>query len=125
MARSQRDYDAQPARKAAHLARVLAARARMTDAERFAHDSNVKARVRYGVPHQLIQATDLPPNDECAYCGSTEGITWDHVVPMSRGGENSAANLVAACGLCNRSKNNRTPDEWLAAGLYWRAEVAA
>lgn len=125
MTRDYRAYDAQPERKAKHLARVLAARAALTDAERFAIDSNVKARGRYGIPDQLLSAADLPPNEECAYCGTSDDITWDHVVPMSRGGANAAHNLVPACGPCNRSKNSKTPDEWLGAGLYWKVGVAA
>jgi hypothetical protein len=47
----------------------------------------------------------------CQYCGSNTHLTLDHVVPQSRGGENSWENLVTACGPCNQRKANRTPDE--------------
>jgi 5-methylcytosine-specific restriction endonuclease McrA len=48
----------------------------------------------------------------CQYCGkSRPGLTVDHVVPRSRGGESVWENIVASCGPCNRKKGNRTPRE--------------
>ncbi|MDR7275337.1 HNH endonuclease [Catenuloplanes atrovinosus] len=46
----------------------------------------------------------------CAYCGG-HASTIDHVLPRSRGGRNSWANTVAACGACNQRKGDRTPSE--------------
>lgn len=46
----------------------------------------------------------------CAYCGG-RGDTLDHVLPESRGGQNTWLNLVAACAPCNGHKGNRTPAE--------------
>ncbi|WP_074133111.1 HNH endonuclease [Mycolicibacterium houstonense] len=46
----------------------------------------------------------------CVYCGG-HGDTLDHVVPESRGGQNTWLNLVAACAPCNGRKGNRTPEE--------------
>jgi 5-methylcytosine-specific restriction endonuclease McrA len=51
-------------------------------------------------------------NHRCQYCGyAGEGLTLDHVVPRSRGGEDSWENMVAACVRCNVKKGNRTPKE--------------
>ena len=47
----------------------------------------------------------------CQYCGSKGDLTFDHVLPRSRGGVTSWENVVAACAPCNRRKGNRTPDE--------------
>ncbi len=50
----------------------------------------------------------------CQYCGnkfSIEKLTVDHLVPKSRGGENTWTNLVAACKKCNQKKGCRTPTE--------------
>lgn len=52
----------------------------------------------------------------CAYCGG-HGDTLDHVIPESRGGQNTWDNLVAACAPCNGRKSNRTPAE---AGMRLR-----
>lgn len=50
----------------------------------------------------------------CQYCGErfpVHDLTFDHVVPRSRGGRTSWENVVAACGPCNLRKANRTPRE--------------
>ncbi len=50
----------------------------------------------------------------CQYCGRVfprPQLTLDHVVPQSRGGDDSWENLVVACLACNVRKGNRTPEE--------------
>lgn len=56
--------------------------------------------------------------NRCQYCGhrfSTSELSLDHVVPRSRGGDNSWQNVVACCVTCNVRKGGRTPQE---AGLH-------
>ena len=48
---------------------------------------------------------------KCVYCGSTRQLTIDHLIPSSRGGDNSWKNLVSCCSQCNTKKGNRTPEE--------------
>ncbi|MBL8681429.1 MAG: HNH endonuclease [Myxococcales bacterium] len=53
----------------------------------------------------------------CQYCGARPGasrLTFDHVLPRSRGGLTEWTNIVTACTDCNREKADKTPDE---AGL--------
>ena len=53
----------------------------------------------------------------CAYCAQRfrfEQLDVEHIVPSSKGGEDSWMNLVAACKACNNRKANRTPE---AAGM--------
>lgn len=50
----------------------------------------------------------------CQFCGRrppAEGLTFDHVVPRSRGGVSSWTNVVTACRSCNERKGCRTPSE--------------
>lgn len=48
----------------------------------------------------------------CAYCGKkVSELTLDHILPRSRGGEDTWDNLVACCLRCNNKKGNRTPAE--------------
>jgi 5-methylcytosine-specific restriction endonuclease McrA len=48
----------------------------------------------------------------CQYCGRTDlPLTIDHMIPRSRGGDDSWENLVTACRPCNSIKGDRTPHE--------------
>jgi len=48
----------------------------------------------------------------CQYCGhEAAGLTVDHVIPRSRGGQSVWENIVASCAPCNRKKGNRMPRE--------------
>ena len=45
----------------------------------------------------------------CQYCGSKDDLTFDHVIPRSKGGRTTWENVVAACAPCNLKKANRLP----------------
>ncbi len=50
----------------------------------------------------------------CQYCGRccpTHELTFDHVVPRSRGGRTTWSNVVTACRRCNNAKAWRTPEQ--------------
>ena len=50
----------------------------------------------------------------CQYCntkGRTDVLTFDHVIPISRGGRKAWENIVTACIPCNNRKSGRTPAE--------------
>ena len=50
----------------------------------------------------------------CQYCGApgtAQDLTFDHVIPRSRGGRTTWQNIVAACGPCNLRKGGRTPGQ--------------
>ena len=50
----------------------------------------------------------------CQYCGAeqrSENLTFDHVVPRSRGGRTMWTNVVTACQSCNLDKGDRLPRE--------------
>jgi len=52
---------------------------------------------------------------ECVYCGSSEELTIDHVVPISRGGKDDPCNVVPACSQCNYDKNAKKPEDWVVS----------
>ncbi|MHC4480057.1 MAG: HNH endonuclease [Planctomycetota bacterium] len=52
--------------------------------------------------------------NRCQYCGqrfASSELSIDHVLPLSRGGRSTWANVVCACTRCNKRKGGRTPRE--------------
>ncbi len=48
----------------------------------------------------------------CQYCGEsfpTPELTFDHVIPRSKGGRTTWENVVTCCQVCNLIKGNRLP----------------
>jgi len=58
----------------------------------------------------------------CAYCGDHHAnhtqLSRDHIVPTSKGGENSFENCVTACRSCNSRKSDLTLKEAKMELLY-------
>lgn len=62
----------------------------------------------------------LEKGNVCTYCGSTENISMDHIIPISRAGVDprilrlldSGDNWVPACRKCNSSKSDHDVFEW-------------
>lgn len=52
-------------------------------------------------------------DNACAYCGSKDRITKDHLVPLSAGGAYELGNIVPACKSCNCSKQDKVLGAWL------------
>lgn len=61
-------------------------------------------------------------NHTCAYCGKQDPQTLDHVVPKSKGGTTTRANLIPSCGCCNLKKSNIEWCEWYRTQLFWEHE---
>ena len=58
----------------------------------------------------------------CAYCGrhfaNFANLSRDHIMPKSRGGQNTWMNVVTACRPCNSDKSDQTLKESKMALLY-------
>ncbi|HUH99275.1 MAG TPA: HNH endonuclease [Anaerolineales bacterium] len=60
----------------------------------------------------------------CVYCGATDNLSTDHIIPISRAGVDpriaalldSSDNCVTACKTCNSSKKDRDIFEWYGPG---------
>jgi len=71
-----------------------------------------------GIPFKRVNLTKRNlfkrDNYTCQYCSGAftpKNLTIDHVIPRSRGGQNSWTNCVTSCESCNGRKSNRTPQE--------------
>lgn len=59
---------------------------------------------------EYIKERESP--NECAYCGSKEKLTLEHILPTARNGPNIADNAVWVCKSCNSSKGAKRLYEW-------------
>jgi hypothetical protein len=56
-------------------------------------------------------------HETCRYCGATDQVSVDHVLPRVQGGSDDLCNLALACKSCNSRKGGRTPEQ---AGMVLR-----
>ena len=71
-------------------------------------------KFRAGTPPLSNKSLFIRDRNICGYCGghfNKSELTRDHIVPKSRGGEDTWNNLVTACKTCNHKKADRTPSE--------------
>ena len=59
-------------------------------------------------PEDWIKLVKAFPN--CLACGTSERLTLDHVIPLSKGGSHSLSNSQILCHSCNASKKDKTID---------------
>ena len=71
-------------------------------------------------------------NGLCYWCGKPfmerpgMGLTADHFIPLSRGGEDHFENIVAAHERCNAARGNTMPDDFAKPGEFvWTPGRAA
>lgn len=48
----------------------------------------------------------------CTDCGSKENLEFDHIIPLSLGGANTARNIQLLCMSCNRTKGASEPGDY-------------
>jgi hypothetical protein len=56
------------------------------------------------IPQDVKIAVAARDGGRCRQCGSTADLHFDHVIPWSKGGANTVANIQLLCGQCNRRK---------------------
>jgi CRISPR/Cas system Type II protein with McrA/HNH and RuvC-like nuclease domain len=60
--------------------------------------------------------------NKCAYCGSEENLTIDHVIPQSRGGNDFISNVICSCENCNKSKSHQDWEDWFSKQEFFTSD---
>jgi hypothetical protein len=89
---------------------------------RYSKDKSYRQERRQHAHSRKRNVALLPPEAQdmlmeefggkCAYCGDL-ATTWDHIEPVSEGGDTTPGNIVPACVSCNSSKKCNDVIEWL------------
>ena len=55
---------------------------------------------------------------ECVFCGR-EVKRWDHLLPISKGGDTVLGNMVPACAQCDDSKQGKPFEDWMISNAKY------
>ena len=61
-------------------------------------------------------------NNCCAYCGKKEKLTVEHFIPISKGGNTIAKNILPICKSCNSSKQEKDFEKWYKEQKFYSIE---
>lgn len=96
------------------IAERIIAKQRKKQLEKEVHQQLIDNGVLFGdktkrsrIPKEVVDAVWRKDGGRCAYCGSTENIQLDHIIPFSKGGATTIENLQLLCRKCNIEKSNK------------------
>jgi hypothetical protein len=64
-------------------------------------------RRRRALPERVRHEVWRRDEGRCVDCGSRERLEFDHIIPVSQGGSNTARNVELRCEICNGRKGAR------------------
>jgi 5-methylcytosine-specific restriction endonuclease McrA len=92
--------------------KMLAAVAKATQSQRLGRNSEPRYRLQF-TPMQRRDWKDA----QCAWCGATDKLILDHIIPVMCGGTNERKNVQTLCQPCNIWKMRYVDRSLLLAGL--------
>ena len=96
--------------KKAHMYAIVRADGRITPdvvenaSTLFELDDAPRAAARQRIPDDVKRFVWQRDGGRCVKCGSRENLEFDHIIPISKGGSNTARNIQLLCARCNRAK---------------------
>ena len=63
-------------------------------------------QARQGIPSEVRREVWRRDGGRCVKCGNRERLEYDHIIPVIRGGSNTARNIELLCETCNRAKSD-------------------
>jgi hypothetical protein len=61
---------------------------------------------RLPIPEEVRNEVWRRDQAKCTRCNSVFKLEFDHIIPVSRGGSNTARNIQLLCEICNRQKSD-------------------
>ncbi len=61
---------------------------------------------RLRIPENVRNEVWRRDQGKCVQCNSVRNLEFDHLIPLSKGGSNTARNLQLLCETCNRKKSD-------------------
>lgn len=68
-------------------------------------DNLTEDRQRTQIPQSIRHEVWRRDQGKCIMCGSQINLEFDHIIPFSKGGSNTARNIQILCEKCNRKKH--------------------
>lgn len=96
------------------IAKKIMEKQRVYNLEKIVRQELIEKGLLYGeqtkrppIPREIVDAVYKRDGGRCVYCGSTENLQLDHIIPFSKGGATSVENLQLLCQKCNLEKSNK------------------
>lgn len=85
-------------------AHVLRQRRKVERAHASVASARPAGRTRLSIADDVKTFVWQRDEGRCVQCGSNENLEFDHIIPLTMGGANTARNLQLLCEPCNRAK---------------------
>jgi 5-methylcytosine-specific restriction endonuclease McrA len=83
---------------------LLVARGFTSRKKRASRPVNTSSRT---IPAHVRREVWRRDQGRCVQCESQVRLEYDHIIPFSKGGSNTARNIQLLCEKCNRAKSNQ------------------